>query len=117
VSSSSSGGGAGSCCTANQGPGCSDPVAQQCVCGFDSYCCSTQWDAQCVSEAQSDCGFCGGSSSSSSSSASSTSASSGGGCPSPGGWGGLGCDPQFSAGCATIGCSCCEDGQGIGHCC
>lgn len=44
-----------------------DPCAQA-VCAADSYCCSSQWDAQCVSEVASICGkSCGGSSSGSSS--------------------------------------------------
>jgi hypothetical protein len=44
-----------------------EPLAASCsacaaaVCGVDAFCCSTQWDARCVSEAQGACGLtCGG---------------------------------------------------------
>jgi hypothetical protein len=46
----------GNCCIAHNGTGCEVPSISQCVCAIDSYCCSTSWDATCVSEAINDCG-------------------------------------------------------------
>jgi len=40
-----------------------DPSCGTCentICSYDSYCCDTEWDSQCVSEAASDCGGGGG---------------------------------------------------------
>lgn len=36
------------CCAAQPGPGCGDPLAELCVCLVDSYCCDTQWDDSCA---------------------------------------------------------------------
>jgi hypothetical protein len=49
------GGGGGDCCTVQNGPGCSDAGVEACVCAFDDYCCSTQWDDICVGEATDSC--------------------------------------------------------------
>jgi hypothetical protein len=49
----------GSCCIANDSPGCSDPDVQACVCALDTYCCDVQWDSICAGEAD-DCGSCNG---------------------------------------------------------
>jgi hypothetical protein len=49
------GGGGSDCCMAQAGTGCSDATIEACVCGVDDYCCSTQWDDICASEAI-DCG-------------------------------------------------------------
>lgn len=44
--------GARTCFVASFLQGCSDPACCQFICdGFDSYCCTVQWDAICVSEA------------------------------------------------------------------
>ena len=47
---------AGSCCQAQNGPGCENIEVMKCVCAMDPYCCDTAWDGICVSEAQQDCG-------------------------------------------------------------
>lgn len=51
------------CCFASPSPGCSgDAIVEQCVCSQDDYCCTTEWDDQCVGEVDEfGCGFCGGS--------------------------------------------------------
>lgn len=58
--SSTDTGGAG-CCAEQGGPGCGDPDIEACLCAQDSFCCETQWDALCASEAQlfgcTECGF------------------------------------------------------------
>lgn len=36
------------CCMAQPGPGCGDPIAELCTCLVDSSCCDTQWDASCA---------------------------------------------------------------------
>lgn len=41
----------GTCCTAHGGLGCEVQTIESCVCGFDPFCCDTQWDDQCVGEA------------------------------------------------------------------
>lgn len=42
------------CCDA--GDSCEDDsVAKHCVCTFDSFCCNTAWDQQCIEEAMSAC--------------------------------------------------------------
>ncbi len=41
------------CNTASAAPGCADPGVEAVVCAADSYCCSTAWDAKCVSEVSS----------------------------------------------------------------
>ena len=35
------------CCTV-QGAGCLDTTIESCVCSYDSFCCTTAWDAECV---------------------------------------------------------------------
>jgi hypothetical protein len=71
-SGSGSGGGSGTCDhdTCSQG-GPLDGSCDDCagtVCQMDAYCCTTAWDAQCISEAESYCGAsCGGGGSSGSS--------------------------------------------------
>src|SRR5262245_13988695 len=42
----------GDCCSAHAGPGCDVPACQECVCGIDSFCCSTEWDDDCVQSAE-----------------------------------------------------------------
>jgi hypothetical protein len=49
-------GGGGDCCAVQAVPGCSDPALEACVCAFDDFCCSTQWDDVCVDEAVQLCG-------------------------------------------------------------
>jgi hypothetical protein len=54
-------GGTGSCCEAQEGPGCDDPTIQACVCLQDSFCCDYTWDEVCVEEvATFNCGDCVG---------------------------------------------------------
>lgn len=49
------------CCSSQNGPGCGNPTVEACVCAFDSYCCTDQWDSACASEVeQFGCGTCGG---------------------------------------------------------
>ncbi|MFO0635004.1 MAG: Ig-like domain-containing protein [Nannocystaceae bacterium] len=55
------GGGEGDCCTDTNMPGCEDSTVTDCVCAFDDFCCSNEWDNTCATEAQSMCGLdCGG---------------------------------------------------------
>lgn len=54
---------ANDCCTASPDftPGCSDADCCNAVCAIDTFCCTTQWDSLCASEAASLCGtLCGG---------------------------------------------------------
>jgi len=51
--------GEGGCCIANGTPGCDDPAVTECVCDMDPYCCESQWDSLCASEAD-ECGTCNG---------------------------------------------------------
>ena len=54
-------------CCETGAAGCDDATVEACVCAQDSFCCSTEWDAQCVAEVDSfGCGDCGGGSSCSS---------------------------------------------------
>jgi hypothetical protein len=46
------------CCAPTGGPGCGDPLAESCVCFFDDYCCSVDWDDQCVGIATDICMRC-----------------------------------------------------------
>ncbi|MCP4246547.1 MAG: hypothetical protein GY778_05820 [bacterium] len=39
---------AGDCCIVHDTPGCADEEIEACVCAFDSYCCTYQWDEYCV---------------------------------------------------------------------
>ncbi|MBI3178845.1 MAG: hypothetical protein HYZ27_04250, partial [Deltaproteobacteria bacterium] len=52
----------GDCCQPSPGAaGCDDtldPGLESCVCSFDSYCCTVEWDSICVDEATTDCGGC-----------------------------------------------------------
>ncbi len=43
-------------CTPATTPGCTDAALDDCVCGFDAYCCTTSWDAACVGTASWACG-------------------------------------------------------------
>jgi hypothetical protein len=45
----------GSCCTANEAPECTEASCESCVCGLDTFCCDTQWDALCAEAAGSSC--------------------------------------------------------------
>lgn len=50
-------------------PGCSDAAVEQCVCAEDDYCCTTEWNDECVGLVDAlGCGSCGGSAGSSTSS-------------------------------------------------
>lgn len=40
--------GASTCCSEQMDAGCDDPFVSACVCLFDDYCCTTQWDATCA---------------------------------------------------------------------
>ena len=44
------GGDAGDCCVPHLTPGCSNLEIEGCVCSFDDFCCSTEWDEICVDE-------------------------------------------------------------------
>ena len=47
------------CCTPGDGPGCSDPTIEACVCAQDPFCCQAQWDGACVQKVdQLGCGTC-----------------------------------------------------------
>jgi hypothetical protein len=46
----------GSCCKADQTPGCDDPACCASVCGTDPYCCDVEWDALCSEAAVLLCG-------------------------------------------------------------
>jgi hypothetical protein len=48
------------CCTAEHGSGCTGaPGVETCVCASDPYCCSDDWDEQCVAEVEVlGCGAC-----------------------------------------------------------
>jgi hypothetical protein len=46
----------GDCCTASGGPGCNDTACCEAVCAVDSFCCGSEWDANCATEALSLCG-------------------------------------------------------------
>jgi hypothetical protein len=41
----------GDCCVSHSGPECEVPDISSCVCGFDAYCCTVEWDDTCVEEA------------------------------------------------------------------
>lgn len=47
------GDGCGDCDVVGSDPGCSDTDCRDAVCAVDSFCCSFQWDASCVSKATS----------------------------------------------------------------
>jgi hypothetical protein len=46
----------GTCCVAHAEVGCSVQGIEDCVCAQDAYCCNTQWDGMCVTQAINDCG-------------------------------------------------------------
>jgi hypothetical protein len=48
-------GGAG--CSTSSYAGCGGCACETCVCGLDSFCCSTEWDIYCVEECEIDCGY------------------------------------------------------------
>ena len=49
------GGDVGDCCIAHLTPGCTNLEIEGCVCSFDDFCCSFEWDDICVAEVF-DCG-------------------------------------------------------------
>jgi len=49
------GGEGGTCCIPHGTAGCDVPGIQACVCGYDRYCCASEWDALCVEQAINDC--------------------------------------------------------------
>jgi hypothetical protein len=50
----------GTCCEANDVPGCDDAQVQECVCALDPYCCEQAWDEACVNTTKaSGCSSCG----------------------------------------------------------
>ncbi len=49
------------CCQSGHGAGCDDGTCQAIVCAVDPFCCDTNWDGICVSEAEDMCPVCGGS--------------------------------------------------------
>jgi hypothetical protein len=56
-SSSDDGGNMDQCCTPTPGtPGCPNQLLEECVCGQDSFCCDTEWDATCVGVGTNACG-------------------------------------------------------------
>ncbi len=48
----------GACCVPQANAGCTDTDVETCVCAIDSFCCTTQWDASCVTIADESCGAC-----------------------------------------------------------
>ena len=52
--------GGGDCCAASTTPGCADPGVQACVCGKDSFCCTSVWDDLCAGAAAGCGAVCGG---------------------------------------------------------
>ncbi|HJZ05596.1 MAG TPA: proprotein convertase P-domain-containing protein [Patescibacteria group bacterium] len=46
------------CCFVNGGTGCDDPTCEAAVCTIDPFCCNTDWDDVCVSEARALCEIC-----------------------------------------------------------
>jgi hypothetical protein len=51
---------AGSCCEANEDPGCNDLDCVDFICSIDPYCCENSWDDICVDEALQYCPVCAG---------------------------------------------------------
>jgi hypothetical protein len=45
------------CCSTSSASGCNDPAVLACVCEGDEFCCSTEYDGVCVTQAQSRCGL------------------------------------------------------------
>ena len=50
----------GECCEVHSGASCDEVTCASAVCAADSYCCTNQWDAACVSRAATTCSMCGG---------------------------------------------------------
>ena len=46
------------CCSAGDGPGCTDATCADAVCNQDPFCCEEQWDGICAVEAQELCEVC-----------------------------------------------------------
>ncbi|MCK4661203.1 MAG: hypothetical protein KAV82_16910, partial [Phycisphaerae bacterium] len=47
------------CCETGHGAGCNDPTIEACVCEGDEYCCTGEWDSDCVEEVELfECGSC-----------------------------------------------------------
>lgn len=44
-------GGSGDCCAPHGGTGCDDATCEATICGFDPFCCDTNWDGICADEA------------------------------------------------------------------
>jgi hypothetical protein len=43
----------GTCCEASSwATGCDNTTIEECVCGYDSYCCTTAWDDECVGKVE-----------------------------------------------------------------
>lgn len=49
---------AGDCLSAHDLPACSDAECCEKVCAIDPFCCSVEWDNNCVNQAKSNCGGC-----------------------------------------------------------
>lgn len=47
----------GDCFMTGHGAGCSNPDIEAAICVIDPFCCDTDWDGQCVGEAESICGI------------------------------------------------------------
>ncbi len=47
--------GSDDCCTAHPTPGCFDFTCETCVCDFDAFCCSGEWDEFCVGHTEAIC--------------------------------------------------------------
>lgn len=45
----------GTCCAAQEEPGCSNAEVEACVCAEDDFCCEMMWDAMCVQAAVATC--------------------------------------------------------------
>lgn len=45
------------CCTASAAAGCNAPEVLACVCDGDEFCCGSEYDALCVTQAQTRCGL------------------------------------------------------------
>lgn len=46
------------CCVAGAVPGCKDEACCGVICALDAFCCATQWDEICATEAQDSCASC-----------------------------------------------------------
>jgi len=50
--------GTGDCCTANGSPYCDDEACCDLVCANDPFCCNSEWDGLCATDAQAICAVC-----------------------------------------------------------